>query len=136
MPYIKKERRAALDTIIDGLISRLRSIDTTKGDLNYTVTRLVLGALRPAKGWTYTSLSDAIAALQDAADEIKSRVLVQYEEYVRVLNGDLVEFVQAETDIDDKYEAYYRPSSGPVEKLAAEGFQDLQDEIKETLERR
>lgn len=93
MPYIKKERREELDSTIDSLITCLRDIEPVKGDLNYTVSRLVLGALKPDTGWSYQALSDAIGALQDAADEIKRRLLGPHEDKCIDRNGDVAELI-------------------------------------------
>lgn len=125
MPYIKKERRAALDPIIDGLINRLKEIGACKGDVNYVVTRVALAALVPQV--SYSNLSDAVASLRDAADEIVGRLLSPYEMDAQRLNGDLPEYNTLENDIYDKYDA---------PEMAASLYKDLQDEIKETLERR
>jgi carbonic anhydrase len=120
MPYIKKERRAALDTIVDGLVARLRSIDPTKGDVNYVVTRIALAALVQNRV-CYSSLSDAVAALRDAADEIAVRVLGHYECEALAANGDVVEFDQIYNEIRDKF----------APKVAAELYLDLQKERNE-----
>ncbi len=92
MPYIKKTRRDEIDSAIRILIDLLKNINAVKGDLNYTVTRLVLGALKPETGWNYQSLSDAVGSLQDAADEIKRRLLGPYEDGCISRNGDVLEF--------------------------------------------
>jgi len=88
VPYITLERRAALDTIIDGLLNRLDEIDCRKGDVNYCITRIILDALKPATGWDYHSLSDCVSVARDAADEIQRRLLGPYEDRAR-LNGDV-----------------------------------------------
>lgn len=80
MPYINLGNRAALDPIIDGLLSRLASLECRKGDVNYCITRIILEALRPATGWDYHSLSDCVSVARDAADEIQRRLLGPYED--------------------------------------------------------
>lgn len=64
-----------------------------KGAVNYVITRLVLGAMKPEGGWGYSSLSDAIGVLRDAADEISKRLLSHYENTKMIANGDVKEFV-------------------------------------------
>ena len=92
MPYIKTERRIRLDASINRLVDKLWLLgQPVKGDLNYVVTRLVLAALKPEAGWNYQSLSDAVGALQDAADEIKRRMLAPYEDHCIKRNGDIEE---------------------------------------------
>lgn len=93
MPYISIGNRMALDPIIDGLVKRLRMIECRPGDCNYTVTRVVLEALRPGDGaWDYHTLSDAVRVLRDAATEIERRLLGPYEDTVILKNGDLLCF--------------------------------------------
>ena len=94
MPYINRERRAALDPIIDGLTKRLNHLPTppTRGDLNYCVTRLVVEVLNKD---SYHSLSDCVSALRDAADEIQRRLLGPYEDTEIEKNGDLECFQRA-----------------------------------------
>lgn len=136
MPYIKLSRRPALDPIIEALQKRLREQGAEQGEVNYTVTRIALGvlAIKPS----YKAYSSAIAALQDAADEIKRRCLAQYEDFAAETNGDVIEFVDAENDIEDRYDDIDAALLGKnaVVQLAAESFKDLQEEIKETFDRR
>lgn len=89
MPYINFGNRMAVDVIIEGLVKRLREIECCKGDLNYTVTRIVLESMKPGTGWDYHSLSDAVGALKDAAVEIERRLLGPYEDTGVRKNGDL-----------------------------------------------
>lgn len=89
MIYIKKDRRAALDTIIEGLVKRLRSIDPVSGDLSYTVTRIVLESLRPAEGWTREALCDAVASLYEAGGEVERRMTAPFDDTQIDLHGDL-----------------------------------------------
>jgi hypothetical protein len=92
MTYIKKDRRAALDTIIEGLVNRLRSIDPVRSDLSYTVTRIVLESLRPADGWTRQALADCVASLYEASDEIQRRMTDPFGDTELRINGDLACF--------------------------------------------
>jgi len=89
MTYIKRERRVALDPIIDGLVKRLRSIDADRYDVAYTVTRVAMEALRPQVRWTRQALSDCADALYAAAEEIETRMVQPYTEADIQLNGDL-----------------------------------------------
>jgi hypothetical protein len=98
MPYIKPERRAALDTIINGIVTRLRGLDTGdeyseqliegpfRGDVNYVITRIVLECLNKD---SYHSLSDCVSVLRDSADEIARRLLGPYEDTAIDKNGDM-----------------------------------------------
>jgi len=79
----------AIDPIIDGLVKRLRSIDADRHDVAYTVTRVVMEALRPQVRWTRQALSDCVDALYEAASEIETRMVQPYTEAEIRLNGDL-----------------------------------------------
>jgi hypothetical protein len=158
MPYIKRDRRPALDPIIDSVIKclkgagreyvaqvvsvlttdalavsgpdftfsptlnplvtalgrRLREIECVRGDVNYTVTRVVLESMKPRDGWGYHSLSDTVSACRvasrllashnsigcnacisvcdDVADEIHRRLLGPYEDTAIQKNGDMACF--------------------------------------------
>ena len=103
--------------LLHSLGRRLLSLPCVRGDLNYTITRVVLETLRPKTGWSYHSLSDAIAVcnlaankviemygvdeigaqnaisiLRDVADEIKRRLLGPYEDKAIWKNGDMACF--------------------------------------------
>lgn len=94
MPYISQGNRHALDTIIDGLVKRLRDIECRPGDCNYVVTRVVLEALRPESGWSYHDLHDAVGLLRDAAGEIERRLMGPYEDVAIRRNGDMQCFAE------------------------------------------
>lgn len=158
MPYIKKIRRGGLDPLIEALQQRLRVNGCERGDVNYVVTRIALGVLASVPG--YKNYSDAIAALQDAADEIKRRCLSRYEDFSEDTNGDVVEFVEADRIIDGRWDDLVKPLSNPatvdvtvkpdgrcydnmqpivdspISQVAAEQYQKLQSEIKEAFDRR
>lgn len=157
MPYIKKDRRAAYDPIVEALQQRLRINGCERGDVNYVVTRIALGVLATVPG--YKNYSDAIAALQDAADEIKQRCLGPYETFAAYKNGDVPEMITGQFEVEAQWIGVInsrKPLSGPVEKefvvkpdgstfvvvdspisqVAAEQYQDLQDEVKEAFDRR
>lgn len=92
MPYISREDRGHIGCeAIEELVDQIESVPSgkKKGALNYVVTKLALGVF--GRGG-YTELSDAIAALQDAADEIKRRKLGPYEDQAIKKNGDLCEY--------------------------------------------
>ena len=94
MPYISREDRSVINTgSIEVLVSDIKKVPSGKfkGALNYVVTRIALGVYGEGG---YTELSDAIAALQDAADEIKRRKLGPYEDQAIRKNGDLPEYPQ------------------------------------------
>jgi hypothetical protein len=96
MPYIKPEDRiASLDIYIHDMAALLRNmhdLDVRKGPCNYTVTRLVLQAMKPDSGWSYHSISNAIAVLRDAATEMERRLMGPREDKAITTNGDIPEY--------------------------------------------
>lgn len=80
MPYIKKDRRAALNAMSD--------MPQNSGELNYLITRLVIRyvKLRPMN---YQTLSEALSALEAAKLEYYRRVLIPYEDLKKEENGDV-----------------------------------------------
>lgn len=80
MPYIEPGLRPYIDK--GGAKPR------TKGELNYAITRLMVQFVKE-RGISYHVISDAIAAAQDAADEMKRRVLGPYEDVACARNGDV-----------------------------------------------
>jgi len=94
MPYITTHDREQFDDDLEALITTLKSapIERNYGAVNYCVTRLVTGALKPEQGWSYASLSHAIAVLHDAAHEIERRLMNPHEDRARARNGDIDEY--------------------------------------------
>ena len=82
MPYIDQERRkAVLDILGDG--------PQTKGELCFYYYTMSLAFIEE-QGRSYQNISDAIAALNDAAHELRRRVLDPYEDKKIVENGDIL----------------------------------------------
>ena len=98
MPYILPGYRESLDPLVDGIVAKLceshGNVAFRAGFVNYTVTRIVLGAMKPCDGWNYTSLSHALAVLRDAAHEIERRMMDQHEKWAMDRNGDVKEFAE------------------------------------------
>ena len=61
---------------------------TTAGELNFAITRLLLGYL-DARGLRYDSLNDCLGALEGAKLEFYRRVVVPYEETKRAQHGEV-----------------------------------------------
>lgn len=81
MPYIKPERRPALDNGTDG--------PANAGELNYLITRLIFRYWQ-ARG-NYAAIADVTGALQNAEAEFYRRVAVPYEDSKIDENGDVYE---------------------------------------------
>ncbi len=87
MPYIKPDRRNQLDPIINDLDDELRRLGDQDGDLNYAVTRLVLGRWR--RGGRYVTANALMGVLSCVAREFYRRHVVPYENQKAVENGDV-----------------------------------------------
>lgn len=79
MPYIIPEVRKLLR-------DNAEAID--KGQLNFLISEIMILYLH-RKGLSYENISDAIGAAQDAADEMKRRILAPYEDKKIGQNGDI-----------------------------------------------
>lgn len=78
MPYIKEERREPVE--IFG--------PSTPGELNYALTKVIeLYRFRAGEG--YKTFNDILGALEAAKLEFYRRVVVPYEDFKNVMNGDV-----------------------------------------------
>ena len=91
MSYIPRERRLSYDFSVNDLVQQLRDTHCCLEDVNYVITRLVLGSLMPSAGQNYHSLVGCISVLRDSADEIQRRLLTQCKDNAMARNGDLWE---------------------------------------------
>lgn len=62
------------------------------GIVNYIITRIVATTLKPEEGWSYHSVSRALAVLRDAETEMRRRIMDVVEEKAIWRNGDLREY--------------------------------------------
>ncbi len=101
MPYIKPEIREAMTEddfefreLIDEVINHIRTIDIEdrEGICNYTITRIVAGAMKPQTGWRYKYLNRAYGTFFSAAAEFNRRLMSQYENLCIERNGDIPEY--------------------------------------------
>jgi hypothetical protein len=81
MPYIRPNERPTLDEVEEFM--NLRGVQAD-GDLNYILFRMAL-RLRPS----YDNYKNFLGELEEAAQEIRRRLLVPYEEMKRQENGDV-----------------------------------------------
>ena len=93
MPYIKPELRTELDNDIDQIIKliKLYPIDDRDGNVNYTLTRIIMGALEPDEGWKYKNMQRVMGLLACMQQEIYRRKIAPYEDKVAKFNGDVGE---------------------------------------------
>lgn len=96
MPYVTKLDRILVDTDLDRLIAvmpRCPEDDVCPaGIINYVITRIVAQTSRPCRGWSYASLSKALAIFRDAEAEMRRRLLDPYEDKAISKNGDIPEY--------------------------------------------
>lgn len=80
MPYIEKADRADLEphSVREAM---------TPGELNFQLTALVDGYL--AGNLDYQALNDVIGALECAKLEVYRRIAAPYEDFKRVVNGEV-----------------------------------------------
>lgn len=92
MPYIGHDDRFVVDEPVTKLINCCRYNNRdSKGVVNYIITRIVLGVLKPIGGWRYESLSNAISVLRDCECELRRRLLDPYEDGAIAKNTDVKE---------------------------------------------
>jgi len=86
MPYIKPKRRRIFNRGLEGLMN---TNFIEKGDLTYCAYKLGIDYINQ-KGIKYQHISDAVSALNDAAEEIRRRVMFHYEDRKIKENGDII----------------------------------------------
>jgi hypothetical protein len=79
MPYIKKSHR---------LRAGKGEAPINSGELNYALTRLIVGYLDD-NGLDYQNINDCIGALEGCKLEFYRRVVAPYEDYKKEENGDV-----------------------------------------------
>ena len=90
MPYVNREVRDEFRPYIEPLVHFIEERGLTTGELNYLVTRLMLASLYgDGPRFGYADLSATVAAVRDAADEFKRRLMGPYEDAMIGKNGDL-----------------------------------------------
>ena len=88
MPYIKKTDRPKFDMWIDGLLGELmneNNIHQLAGNLNYIITRLMIGT-KPEK---YHDFNELIGILECAKLELYRRRVAPYEDKKIAENSDV-----------------------------------------------
>ena len=83
MPYVKQERRPALDKVVDAM---LESDIKADGDLNYVLFKYFLVNV-PER---YNSIKNYCAELIECTEEIRRTVLSKYEDKKRLENGEII----------------------------------------------
>ena len=100
MPYINKNRRKDFDFHIADLVSELQALGTGRsvkkpGELNYVITKLVLGYLYQKKDQeilhtpSYTDMNEVMGVLECVKAEFYRKEVAPYEDEKAELNGDV-----------------------------------------------
>jgi hypothetical protein len=82
MPYIRKEIRPTMDTVVDQMIKAGVQVD---GDLNYILFKFCKNHVKPS----YNNYKNFLGELNEAAEEIRRRLLAPYENLKIEENGDV-----------------------------------------------
>jgi hypothetical protein len=89
MPYIDPARRPELNDHM----KRLEQVVKNPGDLNYVITRLLVGILKERRfrngRWGYTDINELVGAMECAKLELYRRAAAPYENLKMSENGDV-----------------------------------------------
>lgn len=99
MPYIKEDRRTKIDTHVSEVISALRELGWSEGDLNYTISRIVGAAFE--EEMRYHTIARVTGVLSNVATEFERRFVGPYEEAAIISNGDVPEYSRIESRLED-----------------------------------
>jgi len=88
MPYIKYEKREALEDFTYECFETLEDVDIGAGELNYMITQLLHSWLRK-NGNNYSNYNLVMGVLSCVAQELYRRVVVPYEDSKMEENGDV-----------------------------------------------
>lgn len=88
MPYITQAKREALNPAIEKLTRTLAVNYFVDGDLNYTITKIILSAME-FHGEKYSVYNTLIGVLECAKQELYRKKIAAYEETKIEQNGDL-----------------------------------------------
>jgi len=93
MPYIKQERRKALDEHVEKLAENILKASRA-GELNYTITTLLAKTLPERPG--YSDHNETLGVLDAVSKEYYRRVVSKYEDVKARQNGDLEQYKRLE----------------------------------------
>jgi len=82
MPYIEKEKRPAMDLVVNAMVEAGIKAD---GDLNYVLYAFCKRSVSPG----YNNLKNFCGELRQCATEIERRILGPYEDEKILQNGDV-----------------------------------------------
>jgi len=82
MPYITQNLRPPMNTVVDQMVRAGVQVD---GDLNYILFKYCKNHVKPS----YNNYKNFIGELNEAAEEIRRRILAPYEDKKIIENGDV-----------------------------------------------
>jgi hypothetical protein len=82
MPYVKQERRVELNFVVE---SMRRADIVANGDLNYVLFKFCRDVIKPS----YNNYKNYLGELNEAAEEIRRRMLAPYEDEKIKENSDV-----------------------------------------------
>ena len=88
MPYIDKDSRDKLDSVISELAFTIANEDLTAGDLNYIITSILHMYIRE-KGLRYGNINTVVGVLDCAKMELYRKLAAPYEDEKINENGDM-----------------------------------------------
>lgn len=100
MPYIAREHRPQLDSLIEALADAVARVAKERGEatayaglLNYTLTRVTMLVVAKCCGpIRYATIATVSGVLKNVNDEFYRRVAAPYEDKQIAKNGDVPEY--------------------------------------------
>jgi hypothetical protein len=105
MPYIHRTKREVLDPVIDDLHRSLvelqmdDELNNMEGNINYTITRLLMMVYGDKDSTNYSQINDAIGVLECVKNEYYHKVASPYEDQKEFDNGSIVRFRHSEPQV-------------------------------------
>ncbi len=89
MPYVDKRSRDAFDHDLADLEDTIAERGCSAGELNYIVTRVARMFIRTLGPTSYSSINEAVGALECAKLELYRRLAAPHEDRKLAENGDV-----------------------------------------------
>jgi len=89
MPYLRDEEKKVLEDLITTSVNKIEEIGGycySSGDLNYVITKIILGYFK-TRGGRYKQINDVVGAMEGAKLEFYRKVVAPYEEIKESENG-------------------------------------------------
>ena len=95
MPYIKQIKRNKIDSTLAELINTIKQLENNEirnldGELNYSISKLLIGVFDLIENPKYTKFNTAIGVLESVKLELYRRFVSDYEDKKIIENGDII----------------------------------------------